>query len=61
MGFNPPCKDCLVQNMCINTTDNSYDKQVLNIKTCEKLNRFLKKSKNFKRIRLTGVRDNEES
>lgn len=47
IGINPPCKECLIQSMCIITTDNSYDKQILRIKICEKLNKFMENSNRF--------------
>ena len=42
MGSCPPCKECLVNTMCINITDNKYDKEELKIRTCDRLNDFVK-------------------
>ena len=41
MGSCPPCKECLVQNMCIDITPNNYEKEVLTIRACDRLNEFV--------------------
>jgi hypothetical protein len=39
MKSNPPCKECLIQSMCIiNKTSRYYDK--LEINSCNRLNEF---------------------
>jgi hypothetical protein len=41
MGTNPPCKECLIQNMCIDITPNTYHKEELKIRTCDRLTNFV--------------------
>lgn len=62
----PPCVECLIQSMCINNIPDIrlihqevYDKDIsydIRIKPCDKLDKFLKKNKNFKQIGLTNAR-----
>jgi uncharacterized protein (UPF0179 family) len=41
MGANPPCKECLVQSMCITNKDNGYNTGILRIRACDRLNDFV--------------------
>jgi hypothetical protein len=51
MRYNPPCKDCLVCNMCINEKLNNVSAEVfepyLYIKICDKLKNFINNNKLF--------------
>lgn len=39
MGACPPCKECLIQSMCIVNNDTKHYKK-LTIRACERLNEF---------------------
>ena len=39
MGTNPPCKECLIQSMCINNKDNKHYKKLV-IRACNELTKF---------------------
>jgi len=41
MGANPPCKECLINTMCIYAPSNNHIKQVLTIKACNRLDEFV--------------------
>jgi len=42
MEQNPPCKECLVQGMCIKDTSNhKYSSIIINV--CDKFNKYLVK------------------
>jgi hypothetical protein len=41
MGAAPPCKECLIQSMCINTIDNKYETERLKIRACDRLTEFV--------------------
>jgi len=41
MKYNPPCKECLIQNMCIKETIYLHLPPYLIIKRCDKLTEFL--------------------
>jgi hypothetical protein len=51
MKYNPPCKDCLVCNMCIKENNNTSSvyctDPYLYIKICEKLKDFIDRSELF--------------
>ena len=38
MGAFPPCRECLVNTMCINY---NHNEEVLQIKACDRLNEFV--------------------
>ena len=46
MKYNPPCKDCLVQCMCLSNCDNSSTPYIT-AKTCSILYKFIKKNRSF--------------
>ena len=54
--LNPPCKECLVQNMCIFAAEyieakNEVEDKIASkifVKACKKLDEFMKKEKWFK-------------
>jgi len=39
MGANPPCKECLIQPMCIR---DDRELKILTVKSCDRLNEFAK-------------------
>jgi hypothetical protein len=51
MDYDPPCKECLVKIMCMNTQYNNpnsvYEYLCLKIKRCNKLINFVLYDKNF--------------
>jgi len=59
MKYNPPCKECLIQGMCLKenpahpTLDSEPDH--LYIKICDKLIRFISNNINF----IQGIKLNE--
>jgi len=46
MKYNPPCKDCLVQCMCLLNRDNSSPPHI-RAKTCNILYKFIKENRSF--------------
>lgn len=59
MKYNPPCKECLVQSMCINGQDH-IEHIIINggitIKSCEKLKSFIEGNQPlFNRVKLTNI------
>ena len=41
MKYNPPCKECLVQNMCLEEYMPITKQISLQLKKCEKLDKFI--------------------
>lgn len=49
--YNPPCKECLVQNMCIsNVRYSNGDFICIKIKKCKRLINFINSNKFFRSI-----------
>jgi hypothetical protein len=46
MKFNPPCKECLIQSMCL--TEYEYATPELTMKLCEKMYNYIIIDKHFK-------------
>jgi len=51
MEYNPPCKECLIQSMCIKIQIShpifDMDPDHLSIKTCDRLKGYIDNNKNF--------------
>jgi len=54
LTHNPPCKECLVQPTCMYITEyitiNSKKQPKLIVRACDKLHKFLKGEKCFKKL-----------
>ena len=51
MKHNPPCKDCLIQGMCLsNVSYNNNDFICIKIKKCKQLINFINNNKFFRSI-----------
>ena len=54
LKFNPPCKECLIQSMCIESTFVEYitsvDTNDLKLNSCERLKTFLNIDESFRNL-----------
>jgi len=58
MKYNPPCKDCIVQCMCLLNRDN-WLTPFITTKTCSILYKFIKKNNSFYISEFKGRFSNE--